>query len=127
MPETDLGRSFRILELSLCAQLKQLAGTIMTMDTDQEREKNALLACRIMAGRFPEFTTEELMWHLCWHVNKIEYDRCEHFLCEHAKAADEVLDSKNMQIHVLETMLAQARKDLTFYTQGNIRIGSDKG
>jgi hypothetical protein len=123
----DVGRSFRILELSLCAQMKQLAATILDFATDLDREKNAVLACRIMAGRFPDFTTEELMWHLCWHINRIEYDRVAKELCEFADGAKMLADEQKQEIHVLLMDLAQARKDLTAYAQGNIRIESDKG
>jgi hypothetical protein len=124
---TKVGRAFRILELSLSAQLKQLALTILGMDSEKEREDSAVLACQIMEERFTEFTGSELMWHLCGHIDRIKYERQEKDLCDLSNAATEEIDRLDMKIHVLATELGERTRDLTALKKGNIRTGSDKG
>jgi hypothetical protein len=125
--QAKVGRAFRILELSLSAQLKQLALTILGMDSEKEREDSAVLACQIMEERFTEFTGSELMWHLCGHIDRIKYERQEKDLCDLSDAATEEVNRLDMQIHVLATELGQANRDLTALKKGNIRTGTDKG
>lgn len=107
----DVGRSFRVLELSLCAQLRQLAVVLLDFDTDQDRQDHYLLAVRLIAGRFTEFSIEEVCYLVDQHMVLLTHDKLEHELCSYAEASQEMIDKLDQSVHVLVTDLAQSKKD----------------
>jgi hypothetical protein len=111
----ELGKSFRVLELSLSCQLRQLAHTILDMDSDEEKERNALLAVTLISERFTAFQPDEIMWYLCEHMRRIEYEKLEQELCNYAQASHETISKLDQNVHVLVTELAQTRKELGHY------------
>ncbi len=111
----ELGKSFRVLELSLSCQLRQLAHTILDMDSDEEKERNALLAVTLISERFTAFQPDEIMWYLCEHMRRIEYEKLEQELCNYAQASQETIHSLNQSVHMLMSDLSKAQKDALYW------------
>lgn len=111
----DAGRSFRVLELSLSANLKDLAQTLYEFDDLGERMEKALVACRIIAERFPAFTSEEVMWLLWTHIDRLGYQALEEVLCDTTDEYEQKLDAVRQDVHILVTDLARSKNDANYW------------
>lgn len=102
-----ISESFRVLELSLSTNLKELALLLSTMTT-HERKRHALLASRIIADQWTDFSQAEVMCLIWFESESQAFREWEEAFCDE-------LSKKELCLHEMATELSQARKDLSFY------------